>query len=771
MFDFAVSTMRQFHFILSTSITIFFISCGTVKYYPIKRPFIYQTNISINGRLSTREKVILTDQLTQQLDDSIKVRKQQKLLFFKALKFPPLYDSMNVSKSISYMHLLLNSLGYYRDTISFTKNIRIVDEDQYRTTLNFNVSPGILIKLDAINYNLIRDTLQQITLRSSNKALIKKGDPFAKPLISAEFDRLSDLFRDNGYLRFTKDELVALWDTVGLNLIRPTFDPVEQAQLLQALQKRKLNPTADLEVRLRNNADSLRLTRYYVGHVSVHTTYNGEAVSTAPLVDTIGEYKFIASKYQFKPKKFTDFIYLHHGDLYRQSNYIKTQYKFNSLSAWRLVTIDQLPRMGEDTVDLDLKLTPARKFAFTANIEGSQNQGNILFGQEGTLFGLGLTLRLTNRNFAKASNQAQTNLRFGTELNASTGSSFVQTTQYSINHTIEFPRGIPKNIIPRKSRENTRSFLSLNAGNTDRRDYYIITSFNGSFGYEFNWRNKLLKIRVPNVEYNLLTRRDSLLSLIKNNASYKYIFNDGLILSTIINYKIAGVKKNRVNLANFSLETSGLIAGLFRSPILDKYIYRFVKIDAEFSETFKIRRSAFAWRIFGGIGYEIPSSHDTNDVYLPFFREYYAGGPNSMRAWPLRKLGPGSTIRSFANNIAPDRFGDMRLEANGEYRFYLSRLFGFNLEGALFTDIGNVWFLKPNKDFPNGEFQFNKLWTDIAIGAGTGLRVDFGFLKARFDYAYKVKNPTPEFLSEKNKWFYGWQIFNGQFQLGIDYPF
>jgi outer membrane protein assembly factor BamA len=268
-----------------------------------------------------------------------------------------------------------------------------------------------------------------------------------------------------------------------------------------------------------------------------------------------------------------------------------------------------------------------------------------------------------------------------------------------------------------------------------------------------------------------LTRRDSLNKLIANNASYKYIFNDGLILSTIINYKIAGGRKNLVNLANFSLETSGLIAGLFRSAVLDKYLYRFIKLDAEFSETFKIRRSALAWRIFGGIGFEIPSSHDTNDVFLPFFREYYAGGPNSMRAWALRKLGPGSTIKSFSNDIAPDRFGDMRLEANAEYRFYLTQLFGFNLEGALFTDIGNVWFLRPNKDFPDGEIKLNRLWKDIAIGTGTGLRVDFGFLKARFDYAYKVKNPSPENISEQNKWFYDWQLFNGQFQLGIDYPF
>ncbi|MFL5789535.1 MAG: BamA/TamA family outer membrane protein, partial [Flavisolibacter sp.] len=178
-----------------------------------------------------------------------------------------------------------------------------------------------------------------------------------------------------------------------------------------------------------------------------------------------------------------------------------------------------------------------------------------------------------------------------------------------------------------------------------------------------------------------------------------------------------------------------------------------------------------AWRVFGGIGYELPSSHNKNNLYLPFFREYYGGGPNSMRAWPLRKLGPGSTILSYASNQVPDRFGDIRLESNLEYRYYMTRLFGFNVEGALFIDMGNIWFLRANPDFIDGEFRPGKLWKDIAIGTGTGVRIDFGFLKGRLDYAYKVKNPSPENIEEQNKWFYRWKLTSGQLQLGIDYPF
>jgi outer membrane protein assembly factor BamA len=142
-----------------------------------------------------------------------------------------------------------------------------------------------------------------------------------------------------------------------------------------------------------------------------------------------------------------------------------------------------------------------------------------------------------------------------------------------------------------------------------------------------------------------------------------------------------------------------------------------------------------------------------------------------MRAWPLRKLGPGSNIQSFERTVAPERFGDIQLEMNAEYRFFLFDIGGVLINSALYTDIGNIWFLRQAPGFPGGEFKFRKLWKDLAIGAGTGLRVDFGFFLVRLDYAYKVKDPSPETLDVQNKWFYNWRPFNGQLQLGVNYPF
>ena len=786
----AAKKTKYYLFLLALAAVASMTSC-TIKNYPTDKPFVYETNINIEGKYSTEEKKILKTQLEQQLHDSVEVRWQRKFLFWKVLDAPPVYDTLNAVKSMDYMSVLLNSIGYNRDSIVLQDTI-IQSNDQQRAILNFIVMPGKLLTLDSLWYNVTdttigasADTLQKLTIESLDKKLLKKGDPFSIPMISAELDRLSDVYRNNGYLRFTRDQLIALWDTVGNAIITPTFDPIERARQLEAIRLQRENPTADLEVRLKPGPDPLKLTRYYIGNVKVFPDFNPDTSITkriTPVIDTfqLSRLQFVSYEGLFKTRKLIRFVSLRPGALYRQSEYLKTQNKFNSLGAWRLVSIDQIPREGQDTVDFEIRLTPAKRYAFNANVEASRNTGNIL--SEGGLVGLGLSVGRTDRNFARVAAQAVTNARYGIELGNSTKEP-IQTRQITMSHTIQFPRELPRNIF--KNADDRRTFLTMNVGSTFRKDFYEVTTVNTSWGYEARYGKWLVGLRLPNIEYKFLSVKDSLRKLIERNQSYKYIFSDGLILSSIATGSVVwgkpenDRKRSVTNIARFSFEPSGLVAGLIRSDFLDTSLHRFLKLDAEFTQTRKIRRTAIAWRAFMGIGYELPSQHNRNNLYLPFFRQYYAGGPNSMRAWTVRKLGPGSSIKSFDRTEAPDRFGDIRLEANIEYRYHMVDLLGFPLEGALFTDMGNVWFLRENPDFVNGEFRFSRLWQDIAIGVGTGFRYDFGFLKLRLDFAWKAKDPSPQDADAQNKWFYksrlGFGDKNGrrgaQFQLGINYPF
>src|SRR5688572_1374914 len=166
MFNSTAPLYTQYRNLLFVAVIIFFFSsCSIVKKYPVRQPFVYKTNIEIEGKFSTDEKKQLVSQLKQQLHDSIRVRDVQKLIgwekgprfLYSVLSKPPLFDSANADKSVQFMEALLHSNGYYRDTISFDTSVT-VRGDQYRTTVNFKVNPGKLVRIDSIRYNLSDDT-------------------------------------------------------------------------------------------------------------------------------------------------------------------------------------------------------------------------------------------------------------------------------------------------------------------------------------------------------------------------------------------------------------------------------------------------------------------------------------------------------------------------------------------------------------------------------------------------------------------------------------
>ncbi len=743
-----------------------------VKKYPANKPFVYETNINLIGNFTNKEEERLTSDLRGQLDDSLRSRRLDKL-FWKVLKNPPVYDSTNADKSIIFMKALLVSLGYFDDSIAYHDTIITKKSGQLRTNITFDVKPGKLWRLDTVIYSIDNEELQKLADSTKKQAFIKKGDPFAKIPISAEIDRLTELYRNNGYLRFSRDELIGLWDTLNVELLQPTLDPFEQLRQLQLLRERRQTPTVSLQIRLRTY-DSVKITKYYNGNVTIYPDYTIDTLGLQPKVAMVKGIRVVQFRNKFKPKIFPTNIYLPHDSLYRLRRYIRTINRLNTIGAWRLVNIDQIPRNDQDTVDYVIRLTPAKKYSFTTNIEGSINQSAI----SGTLFGTGVNVGLQNRNFAKAANFASSNFRYGVEFGNSGDRQFIQTQQASFSHNIIFPRAIFFNKLFRDNRkDNFRTIFSVNATNTERRFLYNLTTLNSSWGYEYQRRNLLLTWKMLNLEYSLLNKKDSLDSLIKINPSLKNIFTDGFILSTIANVTLSGGKRNNLNVLRANFEFAPLFAGWFHNEFLDTQLYRFVKADVELARLVRLAKTSIALRFFIGIGVADPFNTTVNPDKknsLPFFKQYFSGGPNSMRAWALRRLGPGSTVKDFFGpQGTPDRYGDFQLELNAEYRFPIGRPLGQKVNGAFFTDIGNVWLLKKEAGPPEAVFKLNRLLTDIAVGVGAGLRIDLGFFTVRLDYSYKAKDPSPslENAAYQNKWF-SYPFFKGdQFQLGINYPF
>jgi outer membrane protein insertion porin family len=776
------------------------LSCNRVfvKNYP-HQPFVYQTNIKLIGNIPNDSAELLQSRLKNQLDDSMKVRTVRKLIADKKLKnwlplnrpvldHPAVYDSTSADRSVIYMHALMNSLGYFKDSITFSSDIDTVKKDQYRTTVTFNVKPGHPIPLDSISYNIHQQELQQLALQTRNVSYLKKGQPFAKTTISLELDRLTELYRNSGYMRFGRDLLQGLWDTIDVSLLRPVFDPTEQFEILQKLKEQREHPRADLEIRLKPGVDTARLTKYYVGNVVVIPDFNysprpdsipdtTKMQVTEKVVDgVIVRYYY----YLFKPKLFPPNIFLIKDSLYDERNHSRTIDRLNSLGAWRSASIEPRIRPGKDTADFIIRLTPALKYSFTTNLEASLNTSSI----SGNLVGFSLNGSLQIRNLFKTANLSTTSLRYGVETgkNSATNVKFIQTRQLSFSQSLYFPRALViENTLPKSLRENASTVFNFNAATTERRNLFNLVTFNGSFGYEFHWLSKkehshTIITRLLNLESSNLDPKPLLDTLFTQNPSLKYVFTDGFVSSVIFGYTRSSSKKLHSNIFRTNLETSGNIAGQFKGRYLDSNLYRFLKVDVEWIRKYVYQNTALVLRLFAGVGNEFNSTVNPNKRNnLPFFKQYFAGGPNSMRAWALRKLGPGSVIKDFS--IDPERYGDVQLEGNIEYRFPMGKPLGIKVQGALFTDIGNVWFLKKAGVHQEEEvFNFSRLGKDIAIGTGIGFRIDFSLFVVRLDFSHKVKDPSPspDKAYLQNKWF-GYinkDFFRGtQFQLGISYPF
>jgi hypothetical protein len=670
------------------------------------------------------------------------------------------------------MRALLNSLGYFSDSIKFDTTTTLYSKDQLRTTVSFQVNPGKAVLLDSIIYNLQDSSLQKLALANKKHSYLKKGEPFAKSTISLEIDRLVELYRNNGYLKFNREELVGIWDTLDVRVLNPSTDPLEQLKVMQLLQERKEHPTANLELKLRTGFDSSKLKKYYVGNISVYPEYSPDTIGVNQKASQVKGVDIYSYKNLFHPSSFTNKIHFTRGDLYSQENYFKT---LNQLNAWKLVTIEPIPRAKQDTADILIRLTPNKKRELSANIEGSSNQSII----SGSLLGLALNFGIQNRNVARRTIQSNTNFRFGVETGKDTltNVNFIQTSQFVFSHSLYFPKAIPNmGWMSPTIRDNFKSVLSLNVASTKRRELFDLQTFNASWGYDFRHKNALYSIRIPNIEFNTIKRKPKLEELIQNNGLLRNIFADGFISSISAGVNFTKEKEKHIGNYRLNLEESGLITGLVHNKLFDSNLYRFIKFDADLSHKILFKKSSLAMRFFAGVGYEFESTVNENKRYnLPLFREYFAGGPNSMRAWGIRKLGPGSSIQEFGNRGLPERYGDLQLETNIEYRFPFFNLAGFKVSGALFSDIGNIWYVKKAPGRKAEEiFNFSRLGKDIAVGVGTGFRIDFSYFVIRLDYSVKAKDPcpSPANIQYQNKWF-GYKRWSDmdQFQLGINYPF
>jgi outer membrane protein insertion porin family len=752
-------------------------ACTVPKKYQLHQPFVFATNIKVEGNIPSADKQDLAARLSNQLDDSLRVQVISIAGVYRRVMSPPVFDTTNLRRSIGFMVALLNAEGYYTPVIKDTirrdtvRNHRHPDRDQYRVIVDFRVWPGKQLKLDSIGWALTTPALESLALAARAQSVLKKGRPYSKQVLSAERDRLVTLFRNNGYYNFSKEDLYIERDTVVAGLIDPTLDPFQQAALLEELKRKREHPTIIVVVLQRPVVDSSHIMKYSIGHVTIYpdlSVVQDDSVVVSN-IDTSAARGFtiVSRSNKFKPFVLTDNVYMRPGQLYQYQNYARTLNRFNQMGAWQQTAIGLQPSDSADSVlDASVRLYPAKKYDISPNLEASRNTNDIL--TTGNLFGVAVNLAFHNRDAFREAVQTSTNLRAGVEL----GSNFIQTTDFSISHSIAFYRRIAPNWFAdfiRLPKDSLRTVINGNASYTDRRDFFTVRSINGSFGYEWSHGNKSYLWRPINIEYTQLDKTDSFQKYLDQIPSLNLAFKTGLVISQQFVYN--SVKKHgiRTNFLTLSAEESGATLGLIKA-LNNGDLWRFIRGNVEYRHHIDYRRTQLAFRAFAGAGLAYGRG---NEETLPFYKAFFAGGPNSMRGWQIRQLGLGSAhFYDTAKGGILDRFGDVQLEGNMEYRFPLGTIFTIKVNSAFYIDAGNIWDRHPidtSAAERGSDFQLNRFYKEIAVDAGTGLRFDFDWFIIRFDYAYKLKDPQR--LAFSDRWFYNMNLFKGQFQLGIGYPF
>lgn len=755
--------------------------CIYPRQYQHNKPFVFKTNINIQGNLSAIEKQDLEGRLENQLDDSLKTKLVTTFPLRKKLVKPPVFDTASANHTQEFMKSLLYALGYYKGTVTWDSFL-VVKGDQQRVTVDFFVTPGKGFKFDSITYRLEDSALQALVMSPTRRAnsVIKRGDPYSIEAIAEELDRMVEIFRNQGYYKFNRDDLLAERDTVFAALIDPSLDPFERIQLLQQAQERAKNPTMNLVIKLRNPNNTSHFRKYYIRNVSIYPDLSLIEDTIAPVIrrDTI-DHVIVSSRYdKFKPKFIASRNTLRPKDLYRYRTYVRTYSNYTQLDAWAQAGID-ITEAKDSSPNLDvlIRLYPDKKQDISVTLDGSYNTGDVLAA--GNLFGVGVNLGLNNRNVAKQAIQSSTNLRTGVEL----GKNFIQTIQATLSHTISYPRFIlPQWLMPKNSDSLLlqRTQLNFNAGYTNRRTFYELRSLNASWGYSATKRvNRRLTYSYYfsplNIEYVQLNQGQKLKELIASAPNLAYSFNNGLVLGNVVGaLKYQQTRNNKTSTLQLGFEESGALFGSIGKLDKDANLFRFIKFDIDYRHHIDFKKSSWAFRLYGGLGISYGKDEKGNrELQLPFFKAFYGGGPYSMRAWQVRQLGVGSAkyFDTLSTGVA-DRFGDMQLEGNVEYRFDVGTFFGVvKLKSALFADVGNIWLRNNLGDskFDSAVFKLSRLYTDLAVAGGTSLRFDFDAFLIRFDWAYKLKNP---FYAQVNSgWFQKLELLKGQFQLGINYPF
>ncbi len=771
-------------------------SCKSTKFLDEGESLLKEVKIEIDGSDINFNKESLTQDLT------FLVRQQKNKKFFwipreyiffkssepgdtskidnwvrKSLGEPPsIYDEKLTNSSTRAMEQYLRfKKGFFHasvtNKVATTKKI---------TTVTYNVNLGHRYNIKSIEYYSKDESILKEVNGIKNQSLLKIGDGLDGDKFELEKARMVNVLQNKGYADFATNYILINGDsTVGNYLV----DIIIEVVLPNG---KKFHPN------------------YKVGEIRVYTDHYHKQDTSDLHVEIVNGIKYLReqSTYIVKPDIIGQTISFVRNELTKRDDRINTYNKLSSLGAYRFAEI--IPRKSKQDstfIDYDIQLTPhdskwttdTGMDIFNSTLSKSANSKEQL-----NLLGFGISTQFTNRNLFGGSEKFTTDAEASTQLELSNPSNLFRVLNLSLDGSIEFPTfKDPAKIVRALNKfylasdnvynsfsKNATTALSGGVSSINFRNLYSINTINASLGYKFTDRiSRSILLNQIGITYNQYFLSDSFqLNVIKANPFLVNNFQDniftGLFFRNInYNYNTPRNAKGYAKSLFTTFEMSGfeisalnglanLINGKESEWTLSNISFsKYVKfeIDGRITKYFRGKQS-FVTRLNFGI-----ISPWKKDQASPYVKQFNVGGPNSLRAWAARSIGPGTfqpKPPDKGENILPYSQGDIKIEANIEYRFNIWWI----LEGALFMDVGNVWALKGYDSTPGARFG-SKFYNQLAVAAGWGMRWDFNYFNIRLDFGYRVRDPFP--TNGKN--WYGLRKVReqnlGNIQVAVNYPF
>ena len=636
-----------------------------------------------------------------------------------------------------------------------------------RMKLNYRIEAGKPYIVQQIVYNIDDMQINDFIEKDSANSCLYEGMPFDISALDAERQRITKLLQNNGYYHFNKDFLVYQADTV-----RNTYQVNLTMKLLPFQKKKEDEPTQHKQYTIRNvnylaDENVLLTDNAYTGYDSLH--HKGLNV-------------FYKDKVYLRPNILSSFNYINPKKMYNEEDVQTTYTSMGRLRALKYTNIrfDEVMQNDSAMLDANVLLTKGKNQSISFEIEGTNSAGDL---------GAAVSTTFQHRNLFKGSETFTIKARaaYETITGLQEGYENDDYQEFGVEASLNFPEfKFPFLSSDFKRRIRATSEVGIDF-NSQLRPEFTRTLASASWSYRWTDKKRsqhridLLDVNYIYVPWKSDNFENYLANLTDRNSILIKSYEDQLIVRLGYSYTYNSAN-DRTRTSNnrksysirLNIEEAGnlLYAGskaIHREPKADKgYVIanipfaQYVKGDFDFARNWNIdNRNSLVFHVGMGIAYPYGNSQ-----VLPFEKRYFSGGPNSVRGWSVRSLGPGGFKGTEGSMNYISHSGDIKLDLNLEYRTHL--FWKFN--GAFFVDAGNIWNIRDYEGQEEGTFRFNRFYKQLAVAYGLGIRFDLDYLIIRFDGGMKAINPM---LSGKAKYPFVRPNFNRDFafHFAVGYPF